>query len=198
VVGGTASVLAGDKFANGAVTASFGFAFNEMSHEYIRSITKNYETLYSNPNENFKAFTSRLSDAIIAHTEKTGYEFVAGIASRADESFIDGRQYGAILQTQESHIFSAVTQIPVGFNAMMSTSGDVLRIHSHGLSKDKFGNRIRANDRDMKYLPLGGGSKIPPSVPLQDRFNFSAQDAATRGGLATPDGLIWHKLEKVP
>jgi hypothetical protein len=32
VVGGTASRLAGGKFANGAVTAAFGYAFNQMSH----------------------------------------------------------------------------------------------------------------------------------------------------------------------
>ena len=34
VVGGTASVLAGGKFANGAVTASFGFAFNQLAHTW--------------------------------------------------------------------------------------------------------------------------------------------------------------------
>src|SRR3989338_5718492 len=33
VVGGTASVLGGGKFANGAVTAAFGHLFNDMQHE---------------------------------------------------------------------------------------------------------------------------------------------------------------------
>ena len=32
VIGGTASVLGGGKFANGAVTGAFGYLFNQMAH----------------------------------------------------------------------------------------------------------------------------------------------------------------------
>lgn len=44
VVGGTASVAGGGKFANGAVTAAFGFAFNHLGHSSVGAVlTKTVE-----------------------------------------------------------------------------------------------------------------------------------------------------------
>jgi hypothetical protein len=40
VVGGTASVLGGGKFANGALTASFGYLFNELMHSAAEARAK--------------------------------------------------------------------------------------------------------------------------------------------------------------
>ncbi|MBO9661427.1 RHS repeat-associated core domain-containing protein [Dokdonella sp.] len=196
VVGGTASRLAGGKFANGAITAAFGYAFNELPHQQIIKNTKVVETLFSGKDESFESFTTRLSDVLVRYAEETSYKHVSALAYRDDDSYIEKMQYAGIVETQGSHIFSAATQIPVGFKPMKSTFGGVLRIHSHGLSFNADGGRIRANEIDMKYLPPSSGSKTPPYVPKQDRYLFSDQDAATRGGLATPNGLIWWPGER--
>lgn len=81
--------MGGGKFANGAVTAAFGYAFNELSHREIIAATIDVETLYSGRDESFDAFTERLSGALVRNTEKTGYEYVSALSYRDDDSFIE-------------------------------------------------------------------------------------------------------------
>ena len=39
VIGGTASVIGGGKFSNGATTGAFGYFFNAATHSYSRDLT---------------------------------------------------------------------------------------------------------------------------------------------------------------
>jgi hypothetical protein len=51
IIGGTASVLGGGKFANGAVTAAFGYLYNELLHEQNGLYLSGYETRDKRSNE---------------------------------------------------------------------------------------------------------------------------------------------------
>jgi len=191
MVGGTSSVLSGGKFGNGAVTAAFAFGLNQLSHKTIKNNTKKIELLESTPQEDFDAFSDRAGQRLVDLTEKTGFEHTIGYAKRTAVGFPDNSQYAGVVQTQSSHIFSAVYLMPSGYQAMHNISGHVLRLHSHGLSSMN-SRPIRANLMDRAYRPeLGRGSRIAPNVPNQDRFNFSPDDAASRGGLAFPGGIKW-------
>lgn len=118
------------------------------------------------------------------------------VVGSGDESWT---QYAAIVQTQRSHIFSALVHMPSGYEKMMSTSGHELRIHTHGLSRSADGMPIPMNAMDKKYKAIGGSSRINPNVPNQRRSAFSDDDSKTRGFLATPDkGVIMHRLERMP
>lgn len=121
---------------------------------------------------------------MVGLTESTGYEYAAGFGSRVVGYGEDSwTQYSATVQAQKSHMFGAVVFMPKGYRAMMSTSGYVLRIHSHGLSFDAVGNAISANEMDKKYKALGIGARIQPNVSRQNRHNFLTK--------TEKQGVIW-------
>jgi RHS repeat-associated protein len=200
VVGGTVSAMSGGKFANGAVTSAFSYGLNELTHSDIERATETHGTYESVKGESFQDFSDRLGTIMLQHTEKTGYEFVAGFGKRVVGSGAESwTQYAAIVQTQGSHIFSAVVYMPSGYEHMMSSSGYVLRIHTHGLSRDAKDDYIPMNEMDKKYKAIPGSSRINPNVPNQRRNVFSDDDSKTRGFLATPNkGVIMHRMEKMP
>jgi hypothetical protein len=186
IIGGTTSEISGGKFANGAVTAAMAYAFNSLSQDFLRRNATQVETLRSESGESFSDFADRVNDRIMFHTEETRFEHSAAFASR--ELTVDGEvqvQYGAIIETQGSHLFSASTKIPKGFSPVLNSQGNPLTIHSHGISAGQ-----KVNDLDLRFRPeLMTGTNIKPVVPPQDRFRFSEFDGP--GALATPDGIKW-------
>jgi hypothetical protein len=66
VIGGTASVIGGGKFANGAETAAFGYLFNSIWHSNNLSISKS--TFDSSINDSSVGNSLNLADQRIAST----------------------------------------------------------------------------------------------------------------------------------
>ena len=192
MLGGTVSELSGGKFANGAITAAFSFGLNQLTEREIVRNTIKVELIESLPTEDFDTYANRVGQRLVDLAKQTGFEHTISFGSRNDPTFKDGRQYGGWIQTQRSHVFSVAVYRAKGYTPLHNTSGYELRLHSHGYSEDAMGKGISANDMDIAYKPrTGSGRNTRPMVPNQDRYHFSADDAATRGGLAYPGGIMW-------
>lgn len=195
LIGGTASKLSGGKFSNGAVTAAMSFAFNTLAHEkpeYLsadewKARTTKYETLESTADEDFAAFGRRVGRRLIELGEEHGFEFTGAFGRRAAEGHADGFQYAIVIQTQNAYTISAaVYGPPESYEIMTNHLGRSLTIHNHGVGRNPY------TDLDRRYQAPASGTRIH-RTPAQDRMNFSLQDRANPGLLATPEGVRWLK-----
>lgn len=171
------------------------FAFNTLAHEkpeYLsadewKARTTKYETLESTADEDFAAFGRRVGRRLIELGEEHGFEFTGAFGRRAAEGHADGFQYAIVIQTQNAYTISAaVYGPPESYEIMTNHLGRSLTIHNHGVGRNPY------TDLDRRYQAPASGTRIH-RTPAQDRMNFSLQDRANPGLLATPEGVRWLK-----
>jgi hypothetical protein len=188
LIGGTASQLSGGKFANGAAMAAFQFLFNagvsrQAEVKWIRSITRDIETMFSTPGESYKSFVARLGKRIFDYTQAENVEYIAALASRTEE--MDGGRiikYGAIIQTQDAASFAVALSIPRGFEPVLFKE-NVVTIHAHPIKGRATANDVRRANPDLGKLRRGQA--------LRGEQRFSETDKRIAGTLlATAQNTI--------
>lgn len=148
------------------------FQLKGLPYEHVGDYT-------SNPGESEHAFLIRMVPIFRAFAERTGEEACAAIGVEPD-----GKTYGLIIGSNDSHVGCASDRIPGGTTYTGET------IHTHGRRKQAF----EPNKSDRIFLGMdsayvGGHVLI---IHGEDPDHFSETDFATGPGyLATPDGLLY-------
>jgi hypothetical protein len=150
VIGGTASVISGGKFANGATTAAFGYLFNYCSH--AKCTSKLEQAMYDYW-PGYKAGTL-LYNQTIGDGSWTGWEVVDAVSVGASVA-------GKGLQALQS-LRAGATGIEFGANANQASHA-FRHIDDLGLTRDAVATAIRT---DMSGASLQVGQGVTRGVTV--------------------------------
>lgn len=192
--GSTGGDLSSDGYENGAMTdtetdvvGSEVASVDTTTPEFQKIIATNtvrVETIFSQKGDTFADFSEQVGESLFIRRNETGLEYNAAYSSR---TITDGNgtwtQYGAVVQTQNSHVFSApyLKLTKDGWSPMKNELGKILSMHIHG----KDGGH--ATETDLAYMPnlVSSTTKIAPRIPVADTEMFSTQDSSSPGMLMT-------------
>ncbi len=126
VVGGTTSALTGGKFANGALTAAFGRAFNsEAASRKTRIFTEeDIELYYSDLVTTKNGYTAQVTRTLVPGTEEYN-EALSGLPAGGRSAYAARlNDFGARLRTpDEVAIFNGLQHVGIEMNSNLRLSG---------------------------------------------------------------------------
>lgn len=149
------------------------------------SRTTKVQTVHGEAGETLNQFVDRVGRIHQELVNATGYEYISVFGEKQVPG--DGgvqTLFGALVQTQGSHLASFGVYGPAGYNPI-TVNGQVLTMHNHGLG----GGQMNDIDKLVRPDLMFGGSLLAPRVPNQDLDSFSEYDEGP-GYLSTPSGVI--------